>query len=843
MKGIGGVQGRPARFVLAVLSVVLGVGMLSGAFIAHSSVTSTLSGVVDTVTGADAYVVPQGSSVVDALVKPAAEQHYLDSSIATQISSVAEVQGSLQVYMGSAILEDHDKNEISSGLAASVALPADPNEVEGGRIVEGELPSTIEQVVIEQNLAQKAGLNVGDTINILANGTELEPVISGIVAYDTPLDGTIVLILYGIAARAIYSPSGMIPFVAVKAQDGVTPDQLKDALSAAVSTDANAEVLLGSDVRAQAMTQINNSLAPVSLALFVIGVAMMLIGGFLVFNIFSTAERSRTEEIAALKSMGATTSDVLKPVVTQSLVIALIGSVIGIIGGYGLAAIGEMVMSHMDLATTMVVPWFGMVISIIAGIVVTMLAARWGALQVVSKVGIDEADDLNPRTGFGAVRMIVGVILILAGAAGIVLGHSDGNNVWFVGLGALAALAGVVFVGPVLVAGLAWLFSFVLRLFSPVPAGLAKASIIRRPRRAGNVAGIFIVVLGLAVASFVLASSASAAYASTLDKEVSADLVLTPKDSVGIIPDTVVAKVRQIPNVQVYAFGEAPMKIVNDTDARVMFGPSEAFTSASADLVLDGDANGFATGAAVTKAYADSHGLKIGDTIDFVIAGTTPYQADVSLPVAVIIDSTAYRDVMVSYSWLIQQVPGHTRSQLMPVTFLYASASESGSGDSIYDPVVAAVSTYLDISVQHKDDFVSTEDVRVTQAKIVAYVLAALCVIIAILALVNTLNKAAGARAGEIRVLRAYGMARGQIRTMIRFESLLIAIAGSVVGILVGVGLALTALLVLPLGVTTLTLGWIWIVVVFVVSLIAALVAAIGPASRASRTSAYDLAV
>ena len=833
MKGIGGIQGRPGQFVLAVLSVVLGVAFMSGAFIAHSSVTASMSGMLGIVTGADVYVQPKGSTVADVLLKPIAGQEYLDSATATQ-TSVPQAHGTLQVYMGPIILVDADDNEISSGLAPSVAIPSDPNQVESGRIVEGNPPSNINEIALEQKTADRAGIKVGDGVKVIANGTTLEEVVTAIVSYDVDLNGAVVVILNGIAARAIYSPSGMIPFLSVKAEDGVSPDDLKQAVASAV-TDPNAEVVLGSDVRANAMSAINDSLALVNLGLVIVGCAMMLVGGFLVVNIFGTAERARAKEIATLKSMGASTSTIMKPVVKQGFLVGFLGSAVGVAGGFALFILARSILSGMGKATVMSVPWLYVGASFVVGILMTVLCAWFGAHHVASRKLIDALKGTSIRSGFGIIRMIIGVVFIAAGVLAIMMGHSNSNNVWTIGIGVVGLLLGIVLVGPILVSLLSWLFSYPLRLFSSVAAGLAKANVVRGPRRAANVAGVFIVAMALATATLILSSSASASASSTLDKEVSADLVLQPTTRNGIIPDAVVAQVRQVPNVQVYTFGQAPMRMDDDKDAIIWFGPAETFTVLSSETIVEGKADDFATGVALTKVFADSHNLGVGDTINFTIAQTTPYEVNVSLPVALIIDSDLYKDMMVSYSWLIQQVPGHTRSQLMPVTLMFASASEAGQADAIHDPIVAAVDPYKTISVQAKDDFVSAADSQAGGARIWAYALVVLCVILAILALVNTSDKAGSERIREIGVLRAVGASRGQIRTTIVFESVLTCIAGSLVGIVTGVGLAYLGRSVLPLGVTTLTIPWLWLVGLFVLSILVGLIAPLGPARRAAK--------
>ena len=836
MKGIGGIQGRPGRFILAALSVMLGVAFMSGAFLAHSSITTTMSGVYDVLTGADVYVQPKGTSVADILLKSTSQHGYLDSATGTQ-AGVPQSNGTFQGYIGPVILMDEDGNEISSGLAPSIGIPADPNEVESGRVVEGTLPASINEIALEQNTANKAGFKVGDLVQVLASGSTLDVTVSGIVSYDTDLDGAVVVIFYGIAARAIYSTSGMIPFIGVKATDGMTPDGLRTAVESAV-TDPNAEVVLGSDVRAQAMSAVTQSMRLIDICLIVVGCAMMLIAGFLVINIFGGAERARAQEIATFKEMGATTSDLMKPVVKQGFVVGLIGSVVGLVAGMALFESARWILNRMGDAVVLSVSWPYQVITFAVGLIVSMVCAWLGAHHVASRKLIDWVKGVQAPTGYGIVRIIVGVIFLAAGAAGVMAGHNQSNTLWIIGLGVLGVLLGIVLVGPILVSVLSWLFSYLLRLFSALPASLAKANLVRGPRRAANVAGVFIVTMALATATLVLTSSASASASSTLDKEVSADLVVQSTGGNGIIPDLAVAKVRQVPNVQVYTFGQASITMDDDPDAKIWFGPAETFTILSNETVEQGNPDDFATGVAVTKAFADSHNLAIGNTINFTIAKTTPYEVNVSLPIAVIIDSDLYKDMMVSYSWLIQQMQGHIRSQLMPVTLMFASASDASQADSIHDPIVAAVEPFKTISVQYKDDFVSAADSQAGEARFFAYALVALCVILAILALVNTSDKAGSERIRETEVLRAVGVSRSQIRTTIVFESVLTCIAGSLVGIVTGVGLAYLGRSVLPLGVTTLTIPWLWLVGLFALAILVGLIAPLGPARRAAKAAA-----
>ena len=71
------------------------------------------------------------------------------------------------------------------------------------------------------------------------------------------------------------------------------------------------------------------------------------------------------------------------------------------------------------------------------------------------------------------------------------------------------------------------------------------------------------------------------------------------------------------------------------------------------------------------------------------------------------------------------------------------------------------------------------------------YVLLALAVVVALIGIVNTLMLSVFERTHEIGLLRAVGMRRRQVRSMIRSESVIIALFGAVIGIVIGTGLGL----------------------------------------------------
>jgi len=838
--------------VLSILAVVLGIAFVSGSFFVRSSLTSTLGSVVNAVASADVYIKPPGASVTDLLMKPSADQEFLDSSTTAIVSAVPDVQGVLPVYAGPVVLLDNNGAAVTSGIAPSVGIGADSNQVQKGRLINGSLPSSIKEIALEQNTAKRAGLSIGSSTSLIANGTTLDVTVTGIVSYDTSLGGAVVVILNGIAARAIFSPSGMIPFLAVKGQDGISPTQLQSDLSSALVNTSNTEVVLGSDVRKDAVAQVNQTLGLVNAILALVAVIAIVVAGYLIVNTVATQQRRRSKQIATLKTLGASTTEVLQGLAKQALIVGVIGAVVGILGGLCVALIVNGILAAQGLSLSLGMPWLGLLVSLVGGVLVSLVGTWLGAYKAASASPMETLRQSESRQpSYGTVRMIIGVVLLIAGIVGLVLGLTGTKNLWTAGAGVAGVIIGIVLVGPILVALLTRLFSIPLRWFSSFSAQLAKTSVIRNPRRASNVAGVFVVCMAMATTMLILVSSATDSIWSTRNSEVKSDFVLSAQDANGIIPDSVVAQVRQLSGIQVSAFGRAPVQVqqpdptapddpTKDTlvDGTVMFGPPETFTSVVGTTILDGTADGFSSGLAVTKSYADAHSLKVGDMVDLVTARNTPYEVTATLPVSLIVDSQLFSDIMVSSAWLITQVPGHTRSQFMPVNTLFVSATNPADTTNVHNQLTATVATYHTILVQTKNEYVSAANAQVEQARAAAYAIVVVCIIVAILAIFNTLGLAVSERTREISLLRAIGASRGQVGRMISFEAVLVSVSGCLIGLIVGIGLSFAGQQVLSSwGLTSLTIPWLWIVGLFVLSIVIALVAAIGPSRRASHLS------
>jgi putative ABC transport system permease protein len=154
----------------------------------------------------------------------------------------------------------------------------------------------------------------------------------------------------------------------------------------------------------------------------------------------------------------------------------------------------------------------------------------------------------------------------------------------------------------------------------------------------------------------------------------------------------------------------------------------------------------------------------------------------------------------------------------------------------VQDELEAALAQrYPTVEVQNQDQLKETQEQQVNTLLGLVYALLSLAVIVSLFGIVNTLALSIHERTRELGMLRAVGMSRRQVRTMVRYEAVITALIGAILGTVLGVLMA--ALVSRPLADEGFTLSYpiVTLIILLVLAALAGVIAAIGPARRASR--------
>ena len=149
---------------------------------------------------------------------------------------------------------------------------------------------------------------------------------------------------------------------------------------------------------------------------------------------------------------------------------------------------------------------------------------------------------------------------------------------------------------------------------------------------------------------------------------------------------------------------------------------------------------------------------------------------------------------------------------------------------------------YPNLTVLSNEELKSQVEEQLNQTFGIFNALVGVAIFVSLFGVINTLAMSVIERTREIGVLRALGSTRWQIRRTIAAESLVIALIGAAMGIVIGAGLGYALLKGLPFGIpgVTYTPPLATMAGVAVAAVVLGLIAAILPARRAARLDVVE---
>lgn len=237
------------------------------------------------------------------------------------------------------------------------------------------------------------------------------------------------------------------------------------------------------------------------------------------------------------------------------------------------------------------------------------------------------------------------------------------------------------------------------------------------------------------------------------------------------------------------------------------------------------------TGIAVDRQTAEGRNLTIGDVVELTMPGGSSIELNIEL----------LSDDPSTGQWTMTL---EAYDQVSPerVDTLVGLLLEAGVDTSeIRSNLEAVVDRYPGMTLQDRDDFVSGVADQVNALLNIVYGLLAISIVIAVIGIANTISLSVHERTRELGLLRAVGMTRGQLRAVIRWEAVLVALMGTGLGLALGVGISYVmtrALAEQGLDTFTLPIGQL-ATLVFLGGGVG-VIAALRPAYRAGRLDVLD---
>jgi putative ABC transport system permease protein len=237
-------------------------------------------------------------------------------------------------------------------------------------------------------------------------------------------------------------------------------------------------------------------------------------------------------------------------------------------------------------------------------------------------------------------------------------------------------------------------------------------------------------------------------------------------------------------------------------------------------------------GVIVDREIADTHDLRIGDEVSALFPGG---QESAFRVAAIGDDATLLGD------WTITAAD-QTRLTVEPIDVLVAIKVTDGTDpDTLRSELRAEVDRYPTVALQDREQFIGSLTATINQFLIIIIALLGLSIVIALIGIANTLSLSIHERTRELGLLRAVGMTRGQLRSTIRWEAIVVALIGTVLGLAMSVGLSWLVIKGLQgYGLGTYVVPWGQMAFVVLLGAGLGVLAALRPAQRAGKLNMLD---
>src|SRR3954453_11803503 len=624
-----GLWARKLRTVLTGFAVVLGVAFVAGTFVFTDTIDNSFKDLFERAhKGEDVNIEATQAVKQDFGAPPTMPASTLQR--VRDLPGVRAAEG--DVNADGTLLDPKGKPILSGGPPTIILSASSDKTFQSLEYKTGDAPQDAGQIAIDKATADKYHWRPGDRVTLAGRAPKKTYTGSGIATLggSNSTGGARSAIPARPEAQRMTGHHGYDD-ISLAADGGTKPEQLKAAVKRELGGGFN--VRTGKEAAAQQAQDLSDALGFIRTALLVFAGVALLVGGFLIFNTFAVTVAQRTREFALLRTLGASRRQILQSVLAETVVVGLVASILGIIGGLALAPGLRALLSEfgLDLGTTgtvlevrlVIVP---LLVAVIATVVSGFVPAR-RATRVVPVEALREAS--APTVGRLRRRRILAAVVVEAIGLAILLLALFGDpgtastTASLMGLGAVLMIFGVALVAPVLVRPLSSAIGRPLERMQGITGRLARENATRQPQRTAVTASALMIGLALVVFVTIFAAGLKATIDKGLDEQLQAAGIVQHQDGFSPLPNGVVDRLRQVDGITAVSplrFETGKLAEIKGNQGVTGFDPGTISQVMKTDW-NDGAVQRLAAlkddQALVGKNFSEGHKLGVGDELHF----------------------------------------------------------------------------------------------------------------------------------------------------------------------------------------------------------------------------------
>jgi putative ABC transport system permease protein len=834
-------RARIGRSIFIGLSIMAGVAFVAGSFILADSLRGTFDNLIDGLTG-DTDLQVRSALEVDSLdaVRDPLPRDLVDEVAA--VPGVALAEGSYGRY---AQMLDPDGKPVTTQGAPTLGVSWSPDSgLSGVNLKEGRAPQGVEEVAIDKATADRIGFEVGDPIDVILSDGQQQFTIVGLVGLGNSdgFVGATTVVWDPASAAELLDDDGTVDTIDMKVEAGADIEAVRTAVAEVLPP--RTEVLTGEELGDELKDQVGEIVSIFGTGLLVFALITAFVAAFVINNVYGITISQRLRELALLRAIGASAPQVRRLVLMEALIVSIVATILGIFGGFGVAQalIGVFNASGGGFPEApMVFKPMTAIVSAIVGVGVTVfsvLLPAWRASRIPPVAA------MRPETGFQALskrqHLVRGAALTVLGVAIFVYGilaRPGSGPQWgaITGLGALMTIFGVTSLSGTFARPVARAIGAPLQRVLGTAGRFARDNAGRSPRRTARTASALMIGVAMITAATVFTASLRDTFTRILEQGTAFDYIVLDDQSFQPLTPEVAARLDALPELSAVSPFRNIRAIVGDDNATFTAVDPVDFPELANLDVTDGgfDALVGTGGVMVFRDAADDRSIGVGDPLQV----TWQNGVESSLEVVGLFD-----DNSLGANWFVSIETLESVSTQNPTDqFVVAKRADGVEPAAARAAMDAALSDFPQATIQTNSEFIEEQEGQINTLLTIVTALLTVAILFSFVGIAITLALSVFERTREIGLLRAIGMSRRTLRRSVRAEAVIVALFGVAVGIAVGMVFGITLSYAVPNTVIDgITFPWFNLVLVVTVAVVAAVIAALYPAFKASRMNVLE---